>query len=136
MPTARADGMTLVRQFRDATRKEAGNQRAEALQRIGQLNQFVLLEAWKDQAAAETHAKAAATGQFRDKIKTIQNAPIDERVHFALSVGPLDAKGGGFHPQSRLAGESGVAQSHAHRDAQRTRRESGRHHRAELLPGL
>jgi quinol monooxygenase YgiN len=68
MPTTRADGMTLVRQFRDATRKEAGNLRAEVLQRIGQLNQFVLLETWKDQAASETHAKAAATVQFRDKM--------------------------------------------------------------------
>lgn len=95
MPTSQANATTLVRQFRDATRKEAGNLRAEALQRIGQLNQFVLLEAWKDQAAAETHGKAAATAQFRDKIKAIQNAPIDERVHFALSVGPLDAKAGG-----------------------------------------
>jgi quinol monooxygenase YgiN len=95
MPT-RANAMTLVRQFRDATRKEAGNVRAEALQRIGQLNQFVLLEAWKDQAAAETHAKTAATAQFRDKIKAIQNAPIDERVHFPLSVGPLEAKGGAW----------------------------------------
>jgi quinol monooxygenase YgiN len=95
MPTSRANGATLVRQFRDATRKEAGNLRSEALQRIGQLNQFVLLEAWKDQAAAETHSKAAPTAQFRDKIKAIQNAPIDERVHFVLSVGPLEAKGSG-----------------------------------------
>jgi quinol monooxygenase YgiN len=95
MPTATAGAVTLVRQFRDATRKEAGNLRAEALQRIGQLNQLVLLEAWKDQAAADTHAKAAATARFRDKIKAIQNAPIDERVHFPLSVGPIAAKGGG-----------------------------------------
>jgi quinol monooxygenase YgiN len=95
MPTAVANGMTLVRRFRDATRKEAGNLRAEALQRIGQLHQFVLLETWKDQAAADAHGKAAATGQFRDKIKAIHNAPLDERVHFALSVGPVPAKGGG-----------------------------------------
>ena len=95
MPTATAGAVTLVRQFRDATRKEAGNLRAEALQRIGQLNQFVLLEAWKDQAAADAHAKAAATAQFRDKIKAIQNAPIDERTHFPLSVGPLPVKAGG-----------------------------------------
>lgn len=95
MPTARVGAVTLVRQFRDATRKEAGNLRAEALQRIGQPHQFVLLEAWKDQAAADTHAKAAATAQFRGKIKAIQNAPIDERIHFPLSVGPIAAKGGG-----------------------------------------
>jgi len=95
MPTASANGTALARRFRDATRKEAGNLRAEALQRIGQPNQLVLLEAWKDQAAADTHAKAAATAEFRDKIKAIQNAPIDERIHFPLSVGPLAAKGGG-----------------------------------------
>ena len=95
MPTATAGAVTLVRRFRDATRKETGNLRTEALQRIGQLNQFVLLEAWKDQAAADAHAKAAATAQFRDKIKAIQNAPIDERTHFPLSVGPIAAKAGG-----------------------------------------
>ena len=49
-----------MRRFRDATRKEAGNLRAEALQRIGQPNQFVLLETWQDQAAADTHGKAPA----------------------------------------------------------------------------
>jgi quinol monooxygenase YgiN len=94
MPTATADAMKLVRRFRDTVRKEAGNLRAEALQRIGATHQFVLLEAWQDQTAADTHAKAAATAQFRDKIKAIQNAPIDERTHFALSVGPLPAKTG------------------------------------------
>jgi quinol monooxygenase YgiN len=95
MPSQVSEGLKLVRQFRDATRKESGNLRAEALQRAGQLHQFVLLEAWKDPAALEAHAKAAGTAQFRDKIKAIQNAPIDERVHFPLSVGPLSAKGGG-----------------------------------------
>jgi quinol monooxygenase YgiN len=95
MPTATAGAVTLVRRFRDATRKETGNLRAEALQRLGQLNQLVLLEVWKDQAAADAHAKAPATAEFRDKIKAMQNAPIDERMHFPLSVGPLQAKGGG-----------------------------------------
>src|SRR5262245_28633729 len=89
MPTAAAGAVKLVRQFRDASRTEPRNLRAEALQRIGQTNQFILLEAWKDQAAADAHAKAVATGQFRDKIKAMQNAPIDERVHFPLSVGPI-----------------------------------------------
>src|SRR5262245_12018483 len=95
MQTAAVDAEKLLRQFRDATRKEAGNQRAEALQRIGQSHQFVLLEAWKDQAAADAHLKAPATVAFRDKIKAIQNAPIDDRVHFPLSVGPVQLKAGG-----------------------------------------
>ena len=94
MPTAKADALKLIRQFRDATRKASGNLRAEALERIGQTHQYVLLEAWKDQAAADAYAQAAGTTQFREKIKAIQNAPIDVRVHFPLSVGPLEAKAG------------------------------------------
>jgi quinol monooxygenase YgiN len=89
-PAAAVEGEKLVRQLRDATRKEAGNLRAEALRRIGQLNQFVLLEVWKDQPAVDARLKASAPAGLRDKIKAIQNAPIDDRVHFSLSVGPLE----------------------------------------------
>jgi quinol monooxygenase YgiN len=92
---AAAEGEKLVREFRNATRKEPGNLRTEALQRIGQMNQFVLLEAWKDQAAVDARFKAPAAVQFRDKIKAIQNAPVDDRVHFPLSVGPLEVKATG-----------------------------------------
>jgi quinol monooxygenase YgiN len=91
-PTAAVEGEKLVRQLRDATRKEAGNLRAEALRRIGQLNQFVLLEVWKDQAAVDARFKAPAAIGLRDKIKAIQAAPIDDRVHFPLSVGPLEIR--------------------------------------------
>src|SRR5262245_41521927 len=90
-PTARADAVKLVRQLRDATRSEPGNLRAEVLQRIGQPHQLVVLEAWQDQAAADTHAKASSTIRFHEQIQAIQNAPADARVHFPLSVGPLEA---------------------------------------------
>ena len=93
-PTATSQARTLLRQFRDATKREPGNLRAEAFQRLGLPYQFVLLEAWQDQAAADNHSKAPATGQFRDKIKAIQNAPMDERTHFPLSVAALTAKPG------------------------------------------
>ena len=89
MPSAKDDGATLVRQYRDAARKEDGNLRAEAIRRIGQSNQFVIIEAWKDRNAFDAHGKAASTAQFRDKLKAIQNAPYDERVHNALSAGAL-----------------------------------------------
>lgn len=91
MPSDAAAGATLVRQFRDAAHKEAGNLRAEAAQRIGQPNQFVVLETWQDQAALDTHEKAAAMTQFRDKLKPIEDAPNDERVTYPLSVGAVQA---------------------------------------------
>lgn len=95
MPTAVSDGAALVRQFRDAGRKEAGNLRLDAAQRIGQPYQFVILEAWQDQAAFDAHEKAAHTTTFRDKLKAIQGAPYDERVNYVLSVGPPSAALGG-----------------------------------------
>ncbi len=96
MPSAKDEGAALMRQYRDAIRKEDGNLRAETARRIGQPNQFVLIEAWKDHAAFEAHAKAPSTTQLRDRLKPIQSAPYDERVHTPLSVGPLaGGRGGG-----------------------------------------
>jgi quinol monooxygenase YgiN len=91
MPSAAADGASLARAMRDAMRAEAGNLRAEAVQRIGQTNQFVVLAAWKDQQALDAHAKAATTAQLLDKFKRIENAPYDERITFPLSVAPPTA---------------------------------------------
>ena len=85
------DGIKLLKQYRDASRKENGNVRSEVAQEIGRANRFVVLEIWKDQAAFEAHGKSSGTGAFRDKLKAIQNASYDERVHNAFNVGPSDA---------------------------------------------
>src|SRR5215212_4960716 len=84
------DAIKLIKQYRDATRKENGNVRSETAQEIGRANRFLVLEIWKDQGAFEAHGKSAGTGTFRDKLKAIQNAPLDERVHSAFNVGPGD----------------------------------------------
>jgi quinol monooxygenase YgiN len=87
------DGAALLTQYRDASRKENGNMRAEVAREIGRPNRFVVLEVWKDQAAFEAHGKSAGTSAFRDRMKTIHGAPHDERVHNTLNVGPSDAAG-------------------------------------------
>ena len=88
------DGSTLLTQYRDASRKESGNVRAEVAREIGRPNRFVVLQIWRDQAALDAHGKAPGTTAFRDKLKAIQSAPYDERVHNTLNVGPNDAVGG------------------------------------------
>ena len=87
------DGAALLTQYRDASRKENGNMRAEVAREIGRPNRFVVLEVWKDQAAFEAHGKSAGTSAFRDRMKTIHGAPHDERVHNTLNVGANDAAG-------------------------------------------
>ena len=95
LPTSRAEAVTLLKSYSDATRKEDGNLRIEMISRIGQPHQLVVLEAWRDQQAFEAHRAAANTVQTREKIQAIRIAPTDERVHVGVSVGPLGAGPGG-----------------------------------------
>jgi len=91
MPTSKADAATVLRRYREAAQKEGGNLRCEVVQHIDQPHQFAIFEIWKDQAAFEAHGKGAHTVDTRAKIAAIRNAPTDERVHTALSIGPIDA---------------------------------------------
>ena len=85
------DGAKALAAYRDASRKEDGNLRSEVAQEIGRLNRFVVVESWKDQAAFDAHGKAASSSTMRDKLKSIQNGPPDQRVHNSLNVGPADS---------------------------------------------
>jgi quinol monooxygenase YgiN len=95
MPSATAEGLALLKRYREATGKEEGSVRCELAQRIGQANQFVVLEVWKDAKAFEGHGKGASSMDMREKIGAIRNAPTDERIHTALSVGPIPASPAG-----------------------------------------
>jgi quinol monooxygenase YgiN len=93
-PASAKDASALLTQYRDATRKENGNMRAEVAREIGRPNRFVIMETWKDQAALDSHGKSASTTTFRDKFKSVQAAPYDERLHNSLNVGPNEEAGG------------------------------------------
>jgi len=58
----------LARKLSEAVAREDGNLRFEVLQRVGQPDQFAILEAWKDKAALTAHAEAASTREFREKL--------------------------------------------------------------------
>src|SRR6266850_7780792 len=63
LPTSRADGIALLRRYREATGEEDGNLRCEVVSRIGQPHQLVVLEVWRDQKAFEAHAKSPSAAQ-------------------------------------------------------------------------
>jgi quinol monooxygenase YgiN len=86
MPNAVASGAALLKQYRDASAKEDGNQRAETLQEIDRPNRFVVLETWRDKAAFDAHGQSASATQLRDKLTPIADAPSDQRVTNALDV--------------------------------------------------
>jgi quinol monooxygenase YgiN len=92
-PSARTAAISALRALRDASRNEAGNKGFDVLQRIGQPQQFAVLEVWSDAKAQASHAAAAATAQFHSKLTPNLAAPIDERMHTGFAVGQSKAPG-------------------------------------------
>lgn len=94
LPSAQGEAAGLLKQVAAASRKEAGNQRYDILERIDRKNQFVILEAWTDQKAAEAHAGGDALKQFKDKLKPLQASFYDERPSNGIAVAPSPASAG------------------------------------------
>ena len=88
---AAAQGVAILKQYRDGARKQAGNLGVDLLQEIGRPNRFIIYETWKDQSAYDANEKSAPTGELRDKLKPIAGAPIDRRDYHVVSVGPARA---------------------------------------------
>jgi quinol monooxygenase YgiN len=93
MPSSTGEAIALLKQYREASRKEAGNARLEVLQQHGRGDHFVLLEVWQDQAAFENHGKATQTTQWREKLQALRVSPYDERLHKGLAIGARPAAG-------------------------------------------
>ena len=91
VPSAQREAAGLLKEVATASRKEAGNQRYDILERIDRKNQFVILEAWADQKAAEAHAGGGALKEFKDKLKPLQASFYDERPSNGLAVAPAPA---------------------------------------------
>jgi quinol monooxygenase YgiN len=86
-PGSSTQGVALLAAYRIASRREAGNQSVEVLREIHRPNRFVIIEAWNDEAAFQTHEPATHTAQLRSGLKSIHNSPYDQRVHHEFSIG-------------------------------------------------
>jgi quinol monooxygenase YgiN len=92
MPSSVVSGAALLKQYRDASRKEDGSVRVAVLQEVSRPNRFAVVEVWKDKPARDAHVAATSTVQFRDKLKAVQNAPYDERINNGLYVGSVQGQ--------------------------------------------
>jgi quinol monooxygenase YgiN len=88
MPDEIAGGAALLKHYRKASGRQSGNLRFDVLHEIAQPNRFAIVQIWQDKAARDAHDQAAATAQFRAKLKSIEDAPDDERFLDPLSMRP------------------------------------------------
>lgn len=93
-PASESQAVALLKSYRDASRREEGNVRADILQQVGRPGQFIVIEEWRDDAAFKTHRGAAHVTQFHDKLTPLRIAAYDERVHTNYAVAPHGAAPG------------------------------------------
>ena len=89
VPPSAVQAATLLKIYRDASRKEPGAVRVEVTQRLDRPNQFTVLAAWKDQKAYEDHTATAHAKALTEKLAPSLAAPSDTRQHNALAVGEI-----------------------------------------------
>ena len=86
-PAAAAQTVALLKQYRDAVRKEQGNQGVELFQEAGFPNRFAIHETWSNRAAFEANAKAPALEALHNGLGPIAGGPYDRRTYRPLSIG-------------------------------------------------
>jgi autoinducer 2-degrading protein len=86
--SAQSGAALALEHYRDASRREAGNLRFDALIELSRPNRFVILEAWRDASVFDAHDKADSTVKYRQTIDTIQSVPPDIRANAGLYVDP------------------------------------------------
>jgi quinol monooxygenase YgiN len=75
-----AQGVELLKKFRDASRREDANLEFTILQEVSRPNRLAIMEGWRDKAAFEAHDKGAAKAEFEAALKPIRNSPPDRKI--------------------------------------------------------
>jgi quinol monooxygenase YgiN len=71
----------LLRKLAEASRREEGNVRFDVLQHAMRANHFTVIEEWQSAKAADAHAAAAHTREYRNSLAPIAGSPLDERLY-------------------------------------------------------
>lgn len=86
LPSAKSQGVALLRVYRDASRRDAGNIRLDIAQRVDRSGQFVILALWKDKAAFDAPAATAHTTQLKERLTPLYGSPDDVRQHGVMTT--------------------------------------------------
>lgn len=92
-PSSVANATTMLKTYRDASRREPGATTVDIYQEAGHPHRLILREIWQDRAAYDRHAMAASTTQFTTAVRPIHFGPIYVSVHIAYWTSPVKPSG-------------------------------------------
>lgn len=85
IPAGKEACMTALKAMSGDTANDPGNIGYDVLQQDDHSNHFTVVEEWTNVKAADSHAMAAHTRAFREKLIPIKGALYDERFYTALN---------------------------------------------------
>jgi quinol monooxygenase YgiN len=111
-----AQGVDLLKKYRDASRSEPANLEFTVLQEASRPNRFAIMEGWKDQGAFDAHDKGAAKAEFEGALKPIRNSPSDRHMlqPFANAPSPSTPATGALYMVEHvdfLGGDPSIAET-------------------------
>lgn len=93
MPSARAAAVAAFKAYRQASARDAGHVRIDVLEQIGRPAHFAVVETWRDQGAADSHAASAATKLFHQVFDKLRVSGYDQRPYKPLGTAASRAGG-------------------------------------------
>ena len=87
LPASRTAAINVIKQYRDASRKDEGFQRIEFFEQVGRPGHFCIIETWAAGKDIEAHAASANTKDFRNRIDPMRLSDYDQRPYKTLSLG-------------------------------------------------
>jgi len=84
VPPRKDDGVALLKQLAEDSRKDAGNLRFDVVQQATRPNHFTVVEVWTDRKAFDAHGMAAHTRRFRERLAPMSGSLYDERLYTTL----------------------------------------------------
>jgi quinol monooxygenase YgiN len=89
MPASRAAVAALLKEYRDASRRERGVVGLELFEQVGRPGHFAVIETWNDQAAFDRHG--AETQRLLERLRPTRVSDYDQRPYKALAVSQAPA---------------------------------------------
>jgi quinol monooxygenase YgiN len=86
VPSSESQALALLKAYRDATRKEEGNQSANIWQQEGPRGRFLVVEEWQNEPSRQKHRDSPHVKEFLDKLTPLRITAYDERVHTVYAV--------------------------------------------------
>lgn len=84
VPTFKDQGAGILTQLAEASRKDPGNVRFDALTQRSRHNHMTVVETWQDRQAFDAHVVASHVKQFREALTPMSGSLYDERLYSAI----------------------------------------------------